>query len=182
MLKFYSALLTLAANRVLPLIQLIFTESLLCARHTVLNTFKLWQNRGKQGRYSACSCWAYILWRKAQRKANSYLNTVSPMRLNRFIMGALNSAYLGQGLPKWNLIFFFLVRQHFSQIQSLMLFVGFSTNNRKMHSKLQKSNLENVGKQFILEGENETLVLMCSLQRIDHRHDTETRATMLNMT
>ena len=63
-----------------------------------------------------------------------------------------------------------------------MLFVGFSTNNGKMHSKLQRSNLENVGKQFILEGENATFFLMCSLQRIDHRHDTETRATVLNMT
>ena len=181
MLKFYSTLLSLAANRVQPLIQLIFTESLLCARHTVLSTVKLWRSRGKQGGYSACSCWAYILWRKAQRKANSYLNAVSPMRLNKFIMGALNSAYLGQGLPKWNLIFF-LVRQHFSQIQSLMLFVGFSTNNGKMHSKLQRINLENVGKQFILEGENETFFLVCSLQRIDHRHDTETRAAVLNMT
>lgn len=77
---------------------------------------------------------------------------------------------------------FFLVRQHFSQIPSFMLFVGFSTNNGKMHSKLQRGNLENVGTQFILEGENKTFYLMCSLQKTDHRHDTETRGTVLNMT
>ena len=58
---------------------------------------------------------------------------------------------------------FFLVRQHFSQIQSLILFVGFSTNNGKMHSNLQRTELENVGTQFILEGENKTFFLMCSL-------------------
>ena len=54
-----------------------------------------------------------------------------------------------------------------------MIFVGYSTNNAKMYSELQRSNLENVGTQFILQGEKETCFLICSLQGFDHRHDTK---------
>lgn len=51
-----------------------------------------------------------------------------------------------------------------------------------MYSELQRSNLENVETPFVLQGEIEAPFSNMFPTGFNHRHDTESKATMLNMT